>query len=395
MIIDTDTHAVEEPGLWTDRMASKWGDAIPHVKYVAEQQSDVWFVGDMAVQPVGFSVIARGAAGEIHRREEFPAFITVFDEMHPSCWDPDERVKVMDQFGVHSAVLYPNLGLIGPDVYRMLPDMSIAYQVEIASAYNDWILDWEKRQPGRFIPVACIPYWDVPSSVREVERCAQMGHRAFVMSGAPQWHGEPYLADRHWDPLWAAVQATGLPISFHAGGGNQGIGSIRERSANEGRNPVMVNITVTEFLRNGMITTDLLMSGVLPRFPGLRFIAVESGIGWIPFVLESLDWHARRYELDRDRPEFKELPSYYFHRQVFSNTWYEQLTDFHVDRIGEDNILFETDYPHPTCLIEDEVSQAVGTLDQLRDPAVREKILWKNATQLFGLTVEAADGGAR
>lgn len=390
MIVDTDSHAVEAPDLWTDRMASKWGDLIPHVKHVAEEQSDVWFVGDLRVQTVGFSVIAKAADGGPRRREEFPAFITRLDEMHPSAWDPNERVKLMDAWGIDSAVLYPNLGLIGPDVYRMIPGSALEYQVEIAAAYNDWILDWAVQQPGRYVPVACIPYWDIPSAVREVERCAELGHKAFVMTGAPHWHGEPYLADRHWDPMWSAIQATGAPVSFHAGGGTQGMQNIYDRIESEGRKSAMINTTVTEFLRNGMITIDLLMSGVLPRFPGLRFIAVESGIGWIPFVLESLDWHADRYDLRRERPEFEELPSFYFGRQVFSNCWYEDIPDLYVERIGADNILFETDFPHPTCLIADELAEAATRFDTL-DADVREKVLWRNAAELFSLDLQPDD----
>ena len=397
-IIDTDTHAVEAADLWTTRMPkSRWGDDIPHVRWVPEQNSDVWFVNREPIMPVGFSVIGKGPDGEVSRNEQdFPMFITQLDRMHPSAWDPLERVKVMDDYGIASAVLYPNLGFVGPDIYRVTDNTDLDFQVGIAQAYNDWILDWERQAPGRFISLACIAYWDLDSAVTEIERCAEEGHHGFVMTGVPEWHGEPYLADRHWDPMWAAVEATGLSISFHAGGGGPQAqkmefvdGEVTRNNPLEPRINVMGSdttialLTTTEFMRNGMTVADLLMSGILPRFPELKFVSVESGVGWIPFVLESLDKHAQKYRLQREHPEYTELPSYYFHRQVYANCWYESLTDFHMETIGPDNLLFETDYPHPTCLIGNEINDAIEVVTGKLSQEDREKILWRNAADLF------------
>ena len=83
----------------------------------------------------------------MRNEENFPNFITKVDEFHPSAWDPHARAKVMEEYGVDSAVLYPNLGFIGPDIYRVQEGSSLEFQVEIASTYNDWILDWEHAEP--------------------------------------------------------------------------------------------------------------------------------------------------------------------------------------------------------------------------------------------------------
>jgi uncharacterized protein len=400
-IIDTDTHAVEAPDLWTSRMSkARWGDRIPHVRYVPELNSDVWFVGEQPVMPVGFTVIENGPAGKAQRNEKsFPTFITLVEQMHPSASDPVERAKVMDDYGVTKAVLYPNLGFVGPDIYRVSDDAPLEFQVEIASAYNDWIRDWETQRPDHFISLACIPYWDVESAVKEVQRCADLGHHGYVMTGVPELHGEPYLADLHWDPLWAAVQETGLPISFHAGGGGPQATPMKMKDGNvvRGQSPVATRarvsgvsttqalLTTTEFMRNGMTVADLLMSGILPRYPTLKFIAVESGVGWIPFVLEALDEHAVRYQTRREHPGFTELPSFYFHRQVFANVWFEHLTPALLETIGEDNVLFETDFPHPTCLLEGEIDRAIDHVTEELTSEQREKILWRNAIDLFKL----------
>ena len=95
---------------------------------------------------------------------------------------------------------------------------------------------------------------------------------------------------------------------------------------------------------------DLLLSGILPRFPELIFVSVESGIGWIPFMLETCDYHFLRGDVRAQRPEFELLPSDYFRRQVYGCYWFESIAPrLLLDEIGVDRIMFETDFPHPTC----------------------------------------------
>ncbi len=90
------------------------------------------------------------------------------------------------------------------------------------------------------------------------------------------------------------------------------------------------------------------MSGVLPRFPDAKFVSVESGIGFIPFILEAADYAFGEAAMAKERPEFELLPSEYFHRQVYGCWFFEEPAPQRlVDKIGAGNILFETDYPHP------------------------------------------------
>ena len=220
------------------------------------------------------------------------------------------------------------------------------------------------------------------------------------MTGIPDLHGEPELSDPHWDPMWAAAEATGLPVSFHAGGGGMKLlsmenGKVVKPAGREGefkkrgRGTMQTLGTTTECVRNGITVADLLMSGILARFPKLNFCSVETGAGWVPFVLESLDKHTIKYRVQREHPEMTELPSFYFRRQVYTNCWFEHLTDYHMEVIGADNILFETDFPHPTCLIGDEINEAIEIVTGALSKEDQEKILWKNATKLFKLDDKA------
>jgi predicted TIM-barrel fold metal-dependent hydrolase len=173
-----------------------------------------------------------------------------------------------------------------------------------------------------------------------------------------------------------------MPISFHVGG-DLTRNYTPERGAVQGMRTMSALASPSAHMDNGCTMADLLLSGVLPRFPELKFVMVESGIGWIPFVLEDLDWHARKYRIEQDHPEFEELPSFYFHRQIFVNYWFEKLDAFHIERIGVDNLLFETDYPHPTCLMGDEIDEIIERNLGHLDAETRDKVLWQNAAKLY------------
>ena len=195
----------------------------------------------------------------------------------------------------------------------------------------------------------------------------------------------PILGAKHWDPIWAAAQDAGLPISFHIGSANFEEGFSPERVQAQGLGPSLVRTTVSLFIENGKQILDLLLSGVLPRFPDLKFVSVESGIGFIPFILEAADYTFNYSQVAKERPEFKMRPSEYFRRQVYGCYFFEEIAPQHlVDQIGEDNILFETDYPHPVCLygnVREKIDAGLAGKPQ----TLRRKLLWENAAALYGV----------
>jgi predicted TIM-barrel fold metal-dependent hydrolase len=391
-IVDTDTHITEPPDLWTSRMSKqKWGDLIPHVRYVNEEKTvQSWFIGDnRAASQVGYSSFARNEDGSARRvlggsgGADTPQS---FDTVHPSAYQAPERLKVMDAGGIDVAALYPNLSFFGIEGFYKSVD-SVEFQLECVRAYNDFINDFTSFAPNRFIKLAVIPYWDRDETVKEIERCAELGFKGIVTTAAPHLHGQPYMADRHWDPIWDAATAANMPVHFHAGGASQ-INTDREEV--EGYSSSHARLTTAVFLDNAHQLVDLLNSGVLPRHPDLKFISVESGMGWVPFVLDSVDYHFDKLALHKDKPEFKAKPSEYFHNQVYVNYWFETLDQYHLDHVGVGNLLFETDFPHSTCIAFDEVGQTIENGMGGIDKEIQERILWKNAAELYDLDMALA-----
>ena len=153
------------------------------------------------------------------------------------------------------------------------------------------------------------PFWDVDAAVIEVKRCAEKGHRGILFSGHPQSFGEPFLGDPHWDPLWEVAVDLDLPVSFHIGSGNMEDALGGGRAKVYGRMAALTADAVDTFLGNGNHVSDLLMSGVLTRYPEIKFVSVESGVGWIPFMLEAIDYQFQGNRVAEGRPDFEILPS--------------------------------------------------------------------------------------
>lgn len=373
-VIDCDTHVSEPADVWSTRVASRFRDRAPRIVR-DERGYDTWLVGDSTpLIPVGFTALAGWP-------EPFPSAPRNMDELPRAAHDASARLHYMDSVGIWAMAIYPNVGGFGNQGFLALGDREL--MDECVRAYNDWQLDWIAPSPSRFIPVAAMPFWDVDACVAEVERCAEAGHKGILFTGEPHVHGMPPLGDRSWDPFYAAAQAARLPISLHIGPGDIGGDFPADRVAAHGVAPTLVRSTVCLLLGNGQQAADLLMSGVLPRFPELRFVSVESGIGWVPFVLETADYAFEYAHVRRERPEYELLPSEYWYRQVYACWFFEQLAPQRLlDVVGEGNVLFETDYPHPVCLYGDVRERIDASLEGV-DTDVRRRILWQNAAELY------------
>lgn len=379
-IIDVDTHITEVPDVWTRRAPAHLRDAVPRVETDAGGKQWWWLGGDRLV-PIGLTATA--GTGDFKRPPRG------YDDMHPGAFDARARLAYMDDTGIWAMVLYPNVGGFGAQEFLRLKDRALMQLcVEI---YNDWQTEWASAAPERLLPITSIPFWDVPAAVREVRRCAAMGHRGILFTGDPQSLGQPILGDRHWDPLWEVAVELDLPVSFHIGSGNMEGGLLRDKIKGYGRMAAFAELSVGLFMNNGRHLCDLLMSGVLARFPTIKFVSVESGIGWIPFTLEALDYQFEGNHVAEDRPEFDRLPSEYFKRNVYACYWFEQTAPRRLlDKVGIDNILFETDFPHPTSLYGEEVHRRIsGGLGDC-DEVSRRKILWDNAQALYKVAPPAA-----
>jgi uncharacterized protein len=385
-IIDADTHVTETPDLWTSRAPASMVDRVPRVE-TEPNGSQRWVVGNnRGLGNVGMTATAG--------RGTFANPPKTYADMHPGAYDAKARLKYMDDMGIWAMVMYPNVGGFGAQQFLKLNDPEL--MLTCVQIYNDWQTEWASADSRRLLPITSIPFWDIDAAVKEVRRCAAMGHKGILFTGEPQYYGKPLLGDPHWNPLWEVAVEEDLPLSFHIGSGDMAEGLLKGRMKTYGKMAAFTELAVDIFLRNGLQLNDLLMSGVLARYPKIKFVSVESGIGWIPFVLEAMDYQFNGNSVAEEHPEFDRLPSEYFARNVYACYWFEQTAPRRlIDKIGENNVLFETDFPHPTSLYGDEVHARIkGGLDDC-EPSVKRKILWENSQKLYNVSEPTAADDAK
>ena len=285
-------------------------------------------------------------------------------------------------------MLYPNVGGFGSGGFLKLEEPEL--MLECVRAYNDFLVEWCSEDANRLVPVAAMPFWSVEESVKEVYRAAEMGHKSILACSDPAAFGEPRLAHAHWDPFWSAVQETGLPISFHIGAGD--LSDIVSDPCELGPRAAFSRVSSTIFMQNMSCIADLIFGGVCHRFPELDLVSVESGVGWLPAFLEAADWQWSNGQVTKDHPEYDLLPSEYFRRQIYACFWFENEALRSTIDLVADNLCWETDFPHPTCMHpgpanglaqhpRDYVNRVMGDLDETKV----EKVLHSNAAKLYGL----------
>jgi predicted TIM-barrel fold metal-dependent hydrolase len=382
-VIDVDTHVIEPYDLWTSRVSTrKWGDMVPHVRWDETRQVDLWYSGETVLGPAA----SAAQAGWKNAPPEHPPRLS---DVEPSLWRNEDRLRLMDEYGIHAQVLYPNIAGFGAGRFTDLGDMALA--LALLQAYNDFLTDWSGADPNRLIPIMAVPFWDIDLSIAEMKRCRDNGHKGIIFSQAPEFFGTPKLGDRHWDRLWAAAQDMELAVNFHIGGGD--MSGVELLPPTAGLHANYASFPVTFFVSNAKTIATLIGSGICHRFPDLKFVSVESGIGWIPFAIQALDWMWTECAVTKEHPEYDLLPSEYFKRQIYGCFWFEHgpSLDAAIEVIGPDNILYETDFPHPTSMSPGPTSAALVPKQFIADrlghlaPDVLRKILHDNAAGLYHL----------
>lgn len=379
-VIDADTHLTERHDLWTSRAPAKWKDRVPHVTKV--DGAATWVVDG--------EVLGRAGAGGVIDRDgkKGRSFEGLYEweieQAHVAAYDPQARVELMDDIGIWAQIVFPGVvGLGGQGLADVVKDIEL--RTLCLEIFNDASAQLQAESGNRLLPMALLPGWDVDACVREARRAKDLGLRGVNLTSDTQDLGAADLADRAWDPLWEACSSLGLPVHFHIGASLTTMNYFGSYPwpAHDDDTKLAIGGTLL-FIGNARVVVNIICSGMLERFPELKIVSVESGAGWVPFILEALD-----YEMAENAPKLRASlslsPSEYFRRQIYATTWFERADLPAIVRsVGEDNIMFETDFPHPTCLYPDPLKIAAQNMHDL-SPAVQRKILGENAAKLYGL----------
>lgn len=379
-IIDADTHLTERHDLFTSRAPDKYKGLVPRV---VDVEGKPFWVVDENVQ------LGPARAGTVIDRDgdKYP-----FEEckLNPiewgieAAWDAESRLAWMDENGFYAQVLYPNAVGIGGQVLANDVKDPVLRQMCV-EIYNDAMAELQDWSGNRFIPMPVMPAWDIAACVREAERIAALGFRGVNMTSDPQETGAPDFADDAWDPFWEACQSLNLPVHFHIGASLTSLnfyGKYFWPSQHQNFRPAIGGAML--YLNNARVVINSVYAGIFDRFPDLKMVSVESGIGWVPFIMQAADYQGIE-NAPEQMAKMSRKPSEYFRDNWYATFWFEaENKDLQglIDEVGEDNCLFETDFPHPTCLYPKPLEAVESQMSSLR-PETRRKVLGENAAQLY------------
>ena len=388
-VVDCDSHITESPDLWVSRVESKYRDAVPRVDPHPVSGILRWHIDDIWM----FPLTSTSHAGW---HEVFPSYPEQWDQVDPGSYDPAARLTRLDELGIDAQTLYPNIMAFATGVFMGM-DRELGFAC--VRAYNDFLTDFAAVDPNRLLPIAMLPFWDIEESLRELERVAELGHRGILFANKFERLKLPRFQSSHWDPIYEAVQSLELSMNFHAGFANSP--APKETSADVDPfgafsddtdiGDMAAAVAIAMIQSNSAAIGTITTCGIAERFPRLRFVSIESGIGYLPFLLESLDWHYKGYAVQTTG---RRLPSEVFRAQCYGAFWFETCTLGLLEQYP-DNFLFSTDYPHPTSLISGPASPALGPKEHISahfadvPEDVTRKVLWDNAARLYGLDSSA------
>ncbi|MCZ6644833.1 MAG: amidohydrolase family protein [SAR324 cluster bacterium] len=283
--------------------------------------------------------------------------------------DPELRLADQDRDGVQAEVLY---GILGAGT--RLNDHEAAN--EMYRIYNDWLVDFCKTHPERYIGLGCLPYGDIDAAIAELHRVAKLGLSGVELSCSwdmePMWH--PI-----WEPFWQAVHEVNLPLHFHTFPTRP----IDRNADIPEKNKRAAFFTVVSGFQMNLINivAAIIGAGVLERYPNIRVAFGESGIGWIPYALERMDfeWEDRFRDLGLKMP-----PSGYWRRQCKATFQYDKIGSKLVHEIGVESLMWGSDYPHGDGVWPESQKYIAEQFSHL-PPEITHKIVCENAGKFYGL----------
>ncbi len=313
-----------------------------------------------------------GAAGNGPKKGPAPIAASNSVFTRDGYWNPVERLKDMDTDGVAVEVIYSEVS-----AFRYLSDVKEGL-AETVRAFNDTLHDFASVDPSRLIVSYQIPIHDIEIAVAEVDRVVELGGKSLQLPVFPAELGLPDYYDDRYAPLFSAIQNSGLPICCHIGLKTT-LDDVARRDPTPNKG-VMVPLTP-------LMTAEALgmwiLGGVLERFPDLKLVFVEPGLGWVPWWLETVDDMASRqgYKF----PAISQPPSTYFHRNVYLTFIDEHYgLDRARDLLGTKNIMWSTDFPHPVTSWPRSREIVEETLGEL-SAEDRELVVAGNAVRVWNL----------
>jgi predicted TIM-barrel fold metal-dependent hydrolase len=362
--MDSDMHLREPADLWEKYMEPEWRDQAPKILSSTARSSAMILLDGKILQ--GYAPTYRGGIFDATRidRELIDARRRGFDNI--------SQLQAMDREGLDVAALYPSIGL----GVMMRQEIHSKLAAAVARAYNNWLYDFCQADTKRLKGVAMLSLHDVSEAVKEAERTVtRLGFVGVFARPEPlrnlPWHS------RYYDTLWSCLEELGVPIGFHSAAAAGEVPQIGDRFGDN----LLLRHVCAHPMENMLTLVDIIGGGVLERHPKLKVAFLECYCGWVSFLLHRLDNAMEKGRFPTAGPL---KPSEYFKRQCWISTEHEKELPMIVELVGDDNIVFSSDYPHGDSDFPRAAEEFIE-LDGLSGET-RRKILWDNCARLYDLS---------
>ncbi|HWP57609.1 MAG TPA: amidohydrolase family protein [Candidatus Acidoferrales bacterium] len=379
-VFDSDMHVMEPPDLWERYIA-------PEFRALAPRGVTSENVRDLRISFPQPDAEKRPYATTARKGRNYARNQALYRDHAARGWSGEVQLEAMNTEGIDVAVMFPSRGLnalVGPDGGARVSDPRFA--AAIARAYNDWLADFCKADPQRMLGAGMISVYDIRDAVEETRRVVQdLGFKAvFLRSNIVNekpWH------DRYYEPLWDTLERLDIPLGLHQATAS----SVPQLTKPWFGSPSGLQRAYGQPVGQMLAVGSFLGGGVLERHPALRVAFLEANCSWLPWLLWRLD-EAYELEGDLDMPELAMPPSAYFKRQCVASVEPDEApARYAIDFLGNDNLVYSTDYPHGDS------RYPRATESFLKLPLADEdkrKILWDNCARFYGVG-ETTTAGAR
>ena len=330
-VISSDSHVVEPPELWLERMNPKrWGDRIPRVE--AGEPFDQWIVDGHVFGTIGTS----SSAGLRYTKPDDITLDGSFRDVPPGGYNPHAHVKDLSLDGIDQDLLYAS---VATTMYGIQDQEFVR---DLFEAYNSWLSDFCNEYPDTLNGIGLVLIDDqIEKGIHQMERACELGLKGVMIPVAPRPH-ETY-DNPMYDKFWAAAQEMGIPLSLH-------LGTLRPGNMRLMENGKVTQTAVERCNEDAFVRYSLghlILSGVFERFPDLRVVNVEHELSWLPFFMHRMDvTYIERTEQASYRYKEDMTPSDYMKRNVY-HSFQEDGPGIRLrDIIGVNNIMWGNDYPH-------------------------------------------------
>lgn len=330
IIVSVDDHVIEPPNMFDQHLPADLKDKAPKL-LTNPDGSNCWVYEGRKVANVGLNAVVGRPP------EEYGCEPTAYDQMREGVYRIDKRIEDMNVNGILGSICFGTF--VGFDGGFFLGAKDKKLTNRIIQAYNDWHIDeWAGAAPGRFIPMALVPMWDVNLVVDEIKRVVAKGCHSITFPDNPAMKGLPSLHDEYWEPLWKVCAENEVVINCHIG-----TGAVPPHSSLE--TPIEAWIT-TFPMTIANSAADWLYLQAFERYPTLKIALSEGGIGWIPYFLERADFTHKHHSAWTNVDLKGKLPSDIFREHFLTCFIDDKFGLKNRDDVGIDIICYECDYPH-------------------------------------------------